>query len=157
MPVIIKPLKDVPHHKHNLMAILRAVIISKVRFKVLVKEDLSGSKVIQLSENNNKVNLSDCVRNISYSKVIEKGCITQIDLIKKIGLNKVATSRLLYFCNILSSVVASMEDITKIIDRTVSTIVSLSNKSSAYIINHIRILRAGKVDYKKSKKLIKLE
>ena len=164
IPCIVRPLKDVPNYKYELIAgerRLRAAIIAKVQLKVLVKElSDSDAAIIQLSENNNRKNLSDYAKGINYSKIIEKGLITQTDLIKKIGLNKVAISRLLSFRNIPSSIVDSIGDMTRISARTASTIVSLSNKSSEHvicIINHSKLLKTGKVGHEKLKRLVELE
>ena len=164
IPCIVRPLKNVPPYKYELIAgerRLKAAIIAKVQLKVIIKE-LSDAEaaIVQLSENNNRKNLSDYAKGISYSKIIEKGLFTQTDLIKKIGLNKVAISRLLSFRNIPTSIVDSIGDMTKVSARTASTIVSLSNKGDDYvkcIMNHSKLLKTGKVGHEKLKRIVELE
>ena len=163
-PCIVRPLRNVSSYKYELIAgerRLKAAIIANIQLKVIVKE-LSDSEaaVIQLSENNSRKNLSDYAKGISYSKIIEKGLMTQTGLMKKIGLNKVSISRLLSFRNIPSSIISSIGDMTKISARTSSTIVSLSNKGDEYIrciINHGKLLKTGKVGHEKLNRIVELE
>ena len=164
IPCIVRPLKNIPHYKYELIAgerRLKAAIIAKTQLKVIIKE-LSDAEaaIIQLSENNNRKNLSDYAKGISYSKIIEKGLFTQTELIKKIGLNKVAISRLLSFRNIPSSIIESIGDMTKVSARTASTIVALCNKGEEYIdciINHSKALKNGNIGHEKLKRIVDLE
>jgi len=164
VPCLVRPIKNSSPYKYELIAgerRLKAAIIAKTKLKVIVKY-LSDAEaaIIQLSENNNRKNLSDYAKGINYSKIIEKGLFSQTELTKKIGINKVAISRLLSFRNIPESIITSIEDMTKVSARTASTIVSLCNKGDEYIkaiINHSRSIKNGVMGHEKLKRIVDAE
>lgn len=161
VPCIVRPINNDPIYKYELIAGERrhkASILAKSDLKVIVKNLTDAeAAIIQLSENNNRKNLSDYAKGINYAKIIDKGLLNQNDLTQKLGLNKVAISRLLSFRNIPVAVVNAIGDMTKVSARTASAIVALCNKGENYIncvINHAQSIKKGNIGHEKLIKIV---
>ena len=113
----------------------RAAELAGLSLKVLVK-NLSDSEaaIIQASENNNRKDLSDFARGMSYFKLIDDGIITAKHLCQSLNISKQQISRLLSFSKIPIEIKDAIQDLSKISARTAEQIKQLSNKGDSYIL-----------------------
>lgn len=127
----------------------RASQIANVKLKCIIKEiSDSDSALIQSAENDNRKDLSDYAKGLSYSKLIDNNIITQSLLTEKLGRNKQYVSALLSYSKIPDNIINSIGDMSKVSYRTAETIKRLSSKGDDYIEAIISIsseLSSGKV------------
>ncbi len=161
-PCIVRYLKDkTTGYKYELIVgerRWRAAQLAELPLRVLVKK-LSDSEaaIIQASENYNRQDLSDYARGISYSKLIEEGIITSVQLTKTLCISKQQISRLLSFSKIPIEIIDSIQDMSKISARTAEHIKQLSNKGNDYIsaiIKYSEKIRTGEVGHEKLNELV---
>ena len=131
----------------------RAAALADLPLKVLVRE-LSNSEaaIIQASENNNRKDLSDFARGMSYFKLIDDGIVTAKHLSDSLNISKQQLSRLLSFSKIPIEIKDAIQDLSKISARTAEQIKQLSNKGNLYILAIIDCadkLRTGNFGYEK--------
>src|ERR1700677_436970 len=112
----------------------RAAKKANIPLKAVVKI-LSDSEaaLIQSAENDNRVDLSDYAKGISFSRLINSEVIKQSDLVEKLGKSKQYVSALLSFSKIPPEIIAAIGDMSKISARTAEEIKQLSSKGETYI------------------------
>ena len=89
--------------------------------------------LVQAIENEQRTDLSDYARGMSYARMIENGILKQKDLTDILQISPQQVSRLLSFRNIPEKILTSLQDLRKISSRTSEEIVRLSKKGNEYI------------------------
>jgi len=115
-PCIVRPLKENPTKYELIIGERRWHAAKKANLKLLViiKDlDDSTAALAQAAENENRINLSDYEKGLSYTKLIADNIIQQKDLIEKLGKSKQYISALLSFSKIPSEILDAIEDISK--------------------------------------------
>ena len=136
----------------------RAAKKANIPLKAVVKI-LSDSEaaLIQSAENDNRVDLSDYAKGISFSRLINSEVIKQSDLVEKLGKSKQYVSALLSFSKIPPEIIAAIGDMSKISARTAEEIKQLSSKGETYIkaiIDFSAKLRSGRAGQKSLKNFV---
>lgn len=121
---------------------------ANIKLKVIIKT-LSNSEaaLIQSAENDNRLNLSDYAKGMSFSRLIENGIIKQNDLVEKLGKSKQYVSSLLSFSKIPDEIISAIGNMSKVSARTAEEVKQLSSKGQIYseaIIKFAPKLRTGK-------------
>ena len=112
----------------------RACKLANIPVKVIIRElSDTDAALAQAAENDNRVDLSDYAKGMSYSKLIKAGVIKQIDLVEKLGKSKQYVSALLSFSKIPDEVLTAIGDMTKVSASSAETIKQLSNKGRDHI------------------------
>ncbi len=136
----------------------RAAIKAGLDLKIIVR-DLSDQEaaIIQSSENANRKDLSDYAKGISYHRLIEKGILTQTDLVEKLNISKQRISRYMSFSKIPQEVFEVIRDFSQISAGTAEKIKQLCDRGPAYIeaiIHYAPLLRDGKIGHNRLSALI---
>lgn len=128
----------------------RAAQIAGINLLVIIK-NLSDHQAatLQISENNNRKDLSDFSRGMNYAKLIAQNILQQKDLENILQKDKREISRLLSFRDIPQDVWDAIEDPTHISARTAGEMRALINKGGEpyklAIISLASRLRSGKL------------
>ena len=137
VPCIVRCTAPGSKYKYELIAgerRWRAAQTAKLKLKCIIKDITdTDAALIQSAENDNRKDLSDFAKGISYSKLIDSGIIKQQDLVEKLGRNKQYISALLSFSKIPNSVLKSIGDLSKVSFRTAETIKRLCNKGDSHV------------------------
>ena len=136
----------------------RASKLLGLKLKVVVKKlsDIDAA-LAQATENDNRVDLSDYAKGMSFHKLINQGIIKQKDLIGKLGKSKQYVSSLLSFGKIPNEIITSVGDFSMVSARTAETIKQLSFNGEEYInalISLSQEIRTWKLGHKKLKQKI---
>ena len=162
LPCIVRPVEQSKDgFKYELIAgerRWRAAQQAKLPLKVLVRS-LSDSEAAlsQAAENNNRKDLSDYAKGMSFAKLIENGVLQQKDLIEKLGKSKQYVSALLSFAKIDTDIVIAIEDLSLISAKTAEAIVRLQKKGDEYVtalINLAPRLKTGTIGWRKVDELV---
>jgi ParB family chromosome partitioning protein len=136
----------------------RAAKKANIPLKAVVKVvSDSEAALIQSAENDNRVDLSDYAKGMSFARLIDSGIIKQNDLVEKLGKSKQYVSALLSFSKIPSEIIAAIGDMSKISARTAEEIKQLSSKGETYIkaiIDFSGKLRSGRAGQKSLKNFV---
>ena len=160
VPCIVREIKD---NKYKFELIVgerrwRAALLVNIELKVIVSNvDDREASLIQAIENEQRNDLSDYAKGISYYNKIQLGFLTQKDLTEKLGKTKQEVSRLLSFSRIPESINNAIKDYQKVSARTASEISRLANKDKMYeeaIIAFADKIREGKLGHSGIMKLI---
>jgi ParB family chromosome partitioning protein len=160
-PCIVRPIQNNPSYQYELIAgerRWRAAQVAKIKLKVIIKKlSDNDAAIVQASENNNRLDLSEYARGMSYFNLIEKGIITQKELSEKLNISKQQVSRLLSFSKIPQEIINSISDLSKITARTAEQIKQLSSKGEQHIKAIISLsdrLRNGEIGQEKLQILV---
>ena len=122
---------------------------AKIQLKVIIKDYSNEQAALaQAAENDNRKDLSEYAKGISFSRLIEDKIIAQKDLIDRLGKSKQYVSALLSFSKIPENIKLSIEDFSHVSSRTSETIVRLSKKGNNFIEAIISLsdgIRSGKL------------
>jgi ParB family chromosome partitioning protein len=161
-PCLVRP---TPTGSHDYELIIgerrwRASILAGIKLKVMVNANLSdvNAALAQAAENDNRVDLSDYAKGMSFAKLIDDKIIKKKDLIEKLGRSKQYISALLSFSKIPSRIMESINDWSKVTSYTSETIARLSKKGDLYIEEIIKLsdkISAGKIGHRNLDKAIK--
>ena len=151
-PCIVRPYHKNKKYKYELIAGQRrwyAAKLADIKLKVIVNE-LSDSEaaLVQSAENNNRKELSDYAKGMSYAKLIEKKVITQQELGDKLNLDKRIISRFMSFSKLPQSVKEKISDFSKISAYTAECLKIICNKGDKYteiVLGLSDKLKEGKV------------
>jgi ParB family chromosome partitioning protein len=111
----------------------RAAKLRKLSLKIIVEKiNDHQAAIYQIAENSNRKDLSDYAKGMNYYNLTESGIITQKELEKALGKNKIDISRLLSFGQIPKKVWDAIGNTTKISSRTASEIRAIIKKSSQH-------------------------
>jgi len=136
-PCIVRPTQIGSKNKYELIIgerRWRAAIMAGVKLKAIIKDISDNDAALsQAAENNNRKDLSDYAKSMSYARLIENKIITRKDLIEKLGRNKQYVSSLLSFADIPKEIINEIGDMSNVSYRTGETIKRLSNKGQTYI------------------------
>lgn len=151
-PCIVRPYTKNTDFDYELIAgerRWRAATIRGLKLKIIV-ENLNDQQaaIYQIAENGNRQDLSDYAKGMSYYKLIERKIITQKDLEKSLGKNKIEISRLLSFGDIPKQIWDAVGDMTKISARTASEMRAIVNKGDSHydaVLQLAARLRTGKL------------
>ena len=127
----------------------RAAGKAGIKLKCIVRDinDVDAA-LCQSAENNNRQNLSDYAKGMSYAKLIDNKVLKQSEIVKKIGIPKINLIRLLSFKKIPVEITKEISDFTKITARTAYELYILSQKSPEHIDAIILLahkIREGKI------------
>ena len=113
----------------------RAAKIANIDLKVIIKEKFSDqdAALAQATENDNRVDLSDFSKGMSFAKLIDHNVISQRELQENLGKSKQYVSALLSYSKIPKEIIKSIKDWSKVSTRTAQEIVRLSKKGDIYI------------------------
>lgn len=127
----------------------------------IVKEVSNHDAAIaQAAENNNRKDLSDYSKFLSYQNLIDHDIIVQKDLIDKLNISKMQISRLFSYGKIPQDIKHAIGDFSKVSARTSSQIVQLSAKGAKFrnaIISLADKLREGSIGHNKLSSLVQLK
>ncbi|MFT6836062.1 MAG: ParB family chromosome partitioning protein [Francisellaceae bacterium] len=154
-PCVARPILSDTKFKYELIIgerRWRASICAKVNLDIIVKENMSNidAALSQAAENDNRLDLSDFAKGMSFSKLINDGVIRQKDLTEKLGRSKQYVSSLLSFSKIPNEIINSVQDWSKVSAKTAEKIKQLSNKGDQYISAIISLsesIRLKKIGY----------
>ena len=111
----------------------RAAKLRKLSLKIIVEEiNDHQAAIYQIAENSNRKDLSDYAKGMNYYNLTESGVITQKELEKALGKNKIDISRLLSFGQIPKEVWEAIGNTTKISSRIASEIRAIIKKGTPY-------------------------
>ena len=160
-PCVVRPTPVGSNTKYELIIgerRWRASALANLKLKVIIKDlDDNDAALSQAAENDNRKDLSDYAKGLSYARLIENGIITRKDLIEKLGRNRQYVSALLSFSEIPKSIVDAIGDMSKVSYRTGETIKRLAAKSEAHveaIIAKARQISTGSLGNKKLPELV---
>ncbi|WP_150466093.1 ParB/RepB/Spo0J family partition protein [Francisella sp. SYW-2] len=156
-PCIVRPSKiGETRYKYELIIGERrwhAARLAKIKLKVIIKEiDDNDAALAQAAENDNRKDLSDYAKGMSYSKLIDAGVIKQADLLEKLGRSKQYVSALLSYSKIPEEILLAIGDFTKVSSRTAETIKRLSLKGDNYIkaiLKKVEQIKDGTIGHSK--------
>lgn len=156
-PCIVRPTRvGVSKYKYELIIgerRWRAATLVNIKLKVIIKDiSNSDSALAQAAENDNRKDLSDYAKGMSYSKLIDDKIIDQKDLIEKLGRSRQYISALLSYSNIPKQITDAIHNLSKVSCRTAETIKRLSQKGDEYcqaIMNKSEQIRDGKIGHQK--------
>lgn len=159
-PCIVRPIED-KNYKYELIAgerRWRAASLAEMPVKALVQNltDYEAA-ILQSSENSSRKGLSEFARGMSYHNLVERGVLTQTDLVEKLKLSKQQISRLLSFAKIHPKVIDAIQNFYLISSGTAEKIKQLCDKGELYIqalIHYAPLLRDGSVGHKKLEILV---
>ncbi len=136
----------------------RAATKAGIKLKAIIKNlSDSDAALAQSAENDNRKDLSDYAKGMSYSKLIDRGVIEQKDLIEKLGKSRQYVSALLSFSKVPLEIREAIGDMSKVSSRTAETIKQLSLKGEAYtaiIIENAEKIGAGLLGHEKLRKKV---
>jgi ParB family chromosome partitioning protein len=137
----------------------RAAKLAGIDLKVIIKTNLSDidAALSQAAENDNRVDLSDYAKGMSFSKLIDDKIIKQKDLIEKLGRSKQYVSALLSFSKIPIEIIDAVGDWSNVSARLGEKIKQLANKNTENIPAILSIsskIKEGKIGEKTIEKLI---
>jgi ParB family chromosome partitioning protein len=131
----------------------RAAKQAGVKLKVIIKDiDDRQASLIEAIENESREDISEYAKGMSYANKIDKGILTQKDLIKELKLSKQQVSRLLSFKKIPSTLFEAIEDFRLVSARTSEELCRLSAKSDKHLealISMAPKIRTGKFGEKR--------
>jgi ParB family chromosome partitioning protein len=151
VPCIVRPIKN---NKYDYELIVgecrwRASIKAKIKLKVIIKKlNDRDSSLIQAVENEQRNNLSDYAKGMSYAKKISEGLLYQKDLTNILNISKQQVTKLLSFNKIPKKLHNEIKDFRKVSARTAYEISRLGNKSKEYediLISISDKIRDGKI------------
>ena len=150
VPCIVRPINN--SEKYELIVgecRWRASQIANINLKVLIHDmDDRTAALIQAVENEQRNDLSDYAKGISYSKKIASGLLTQKDLTDILKISKQQVTKLLSFSKIPENINNAINDYRKVSARTAYEISRLGNKSINHeniIIENAEKIREGKI------------
>jgi len=121
---------------------------AKINLKVIIQNiNDSDAALIQVAENESRLDLSDFAKGMNLFKLIQNGVIKQKDLEIKLGKSKQEISRLLSFSKIDENVFKAIKDFQKVTSRTAYEVSRISKKGGCYVSALIKIsphIREGK-------------
>lgn len=136
----------------------RASILANIDLKVIIHNiDDRTASIIQAVENEQRNDLSDYAKGMSYFNKIQKGILTQKDLVDVLNISKQQVTKLLSFSKIPVKVNNAINDYRKVSARTAYEISRLSNKSIDHqeaIIYYADKIRDGKIGSSSIVKLV---
>ena len=100
---------------------------------IICDVDDKTASIIQAIENEKRVDLSEYAKGMSYADKIEKGLLTQKDLIEILGISKQQVTRLLSYKRIPQPILKAIGDFRKVSARTAEEIARLANKGEEYV------------------------
>lgn len=136
----------------------RAAKKAGIKLKVIIKEfSDSDAALAQAAENDNRIDLSDYAKGMSYSRLIKDKVIKQKDLVERLGRSKQYVSSLLSFSKIDSCVIESISDWSKVSSYTAEAIVRLTKHNPNNIAKIIGIghkIQSGVIGHRNLEKHI---
>jgi ParB family chromosome partitioning protein len=161
-PCLIRPTQKGSKQKYELIIgerRWRAAKLAGIKLKVIIDDNLTDTDaaLAQAAENDNRVNLSDYAKGISFSKLIQDNIIQQKDLIEKLGKSKQYISALLSFSKIHPDLILAVKDWSNVSARVAEKIKQLCNKGEEHLKALINIsdkIKTGKIGEKAIERLI---
>ena len=161
-PCIVRPALSNKSSKYELIVgerRWRAAQLAGIDLKVIVNSNMSDidAALSQAAENDNREDLSNYAKGISFARLINDGVLKQKDLIDKLGKPQQYISRLLSYSKIPKEIIEAVGDWTKVTPGTSETIVRLSKKGDEYIkamLDLAEKIRSKKVGEKSLESLV---
>ncbi|WP_157966676.1 ParB/RepB/Spo0J family partition protein [Fastidiosibacter lacustris] len=160
-PCIVRPTEVGNKYKYELIIgerRWRAAIAAGIKLKVIIKEiNDAESALAQAAENDNRKDLSDYAKGISYAKLIDNKIITQNDLTEKLGKSKQYVSSLLSYSKIPEEIISAIGDMSKVSCRTAETIKRLAQRGDEHcqvIISKATLIRSGSLGHNKLTEIV---
>lgn len=112
----------------------RAAEAAGVKLKVII-QDLNDKTavLIQAVENEKRADISEFAKGMSYADKIEKGLVTQKDLMGILSISKQQVTRLLSYKKIPTKLFNAIGDFRKVSSRTAYELARLANKSEEHL------------------------
>jgi ParB family chromosome partitioning protein len=112
----------------------RASKLAGIKLKCVIKDlNDNDAAIAQATENDNRLDLSDYAKGMSYARLINDGIITQSDLTHRLSKSKQYVSTLLSYSKIPEPIKNKITNWSLISPRTAEKIKQLSNKGQEYI------------------------
>ncbi|MFT6836025.1 MAG: ParB family chromosome partitioning protein [Francisellaceae bacterium] len=143
-PCVVRPVTSNSKHMYELIIgerRWRASKLAGINLKVIVKNGLTDvdAALAQAAENDNRIDLSDYAKGMSYSKLINNRIIKQKDLIERLGKSKQYVSALLSYSKIPNEIISAIGDMSQVKYYSAEKIKQLSSKGELYITALISI------------------
>ncbi len=136
----------------------RAAKHANIKLKVIVTDyDNKKAALAQATENDQRKDISDYAKGMSFANQIERGIIKQKDLIETLGKSKQYVSALLSFSKIPNCIIESIGDMSNVSSRTAEKIKQLSAKGDDYIsaiMQQASNIQSGSIGEKKLTELV---
>lgn len=158
VPCIVRPIKENEFDYELVVGECRweAAKIANIRLKAIIRElDDHEASLVQAVENEKRKDLSEFAKGMSYATKIDKGLLSQKDLINILGISKQQVSRLLSFKKIPITLFEAIDDFRNVSARTAEELCRYTNKGNEYIDALISLapkIRTGKFGEKRIKK-----
>lgn len=151
VPCIVRPIKNEQYHYELIVGECRwiAAKSAKIKLKAIV-HDLNDrmASLVQAVENEQRKDLSDYAKGMSYAKKINDGILTQKDLTDVLSISKQQVSRLLSFSTLPPRLIEEIGDFRKVSARTAYELSRLGNKSEEnlkIILSFSEKIKTGKI------------
>ena len=151
-PCIVRSYSKNPKYSYELIVgerRWRAAKLRKLSLKIIVEEiNDHQAAIYQIAENSNRKDISDYAKGMNYYNLTESGVISQKELEKALGKNKIDISRLLSFGQIPKQIWDAIGDTTKISARTASEIRAIIKKGEQHYAAILQLaprLKTGKL------------
>ncbi len=161
VPCVVRPIEDDTFLYELIIGECRweAAKLGNLSLKVIVRNlDDHMASLAQAVENEKRQDLSEYAKGMSYAKKINKGFLSQKDLVEVLGISKQQVSRLLSFNKIPQEIADSIGDFRKVSSRTAEEICRYSKKGLEYqnlIKGLSEKIRNGKCGHNSINRIIK--
>jgi ParB family chromosome partitioning protein len=154
-PCIARPSQEHPN-KYELIVgerRWRAAEVAGLKLKVIVQNfDDKTAALIQAVENEKRKDISEFAKGMSYAEKIERGFLTQKDLINVLNISKQQVTRLLSYKQIPKALFDEISDFRNVSSKTAYELRRLSSKGEDHLNALIQMadkIREGKYGWNK--------
>lgn len=160
VPCIVRPIKSSKYEYELIVGECRwrAAKYANIKLKSLIHNlDDRMAALVQAVENEQRNDLSDYAKGMSYYNKINSGLLTQKDLTDILNISKQQVTRLLSFSKIPKNLIEAIGDFRNVSARTAYELSRLGNKSDEnldILISHADKIKDGKVGSTSISKLI---
>lgn len=160
-PCIVRPSKTDPKRYELIVGERRWQAAKRVGLllKVIIQDlDDRLAALVQAIENEQRKDLTEFAKGMSYADKIEKGLLAQKDLTEILKISRQQVSRLLSYRNIPPTLFEAISDFRLVSSRTAYELSRLANKNEEYLNALIELadkIREGKIGANSIEKLVK--
>ena len=136
VPCILRPTQNKAYQYELIAGECRwlAAKALNVPLKAIIQDlDDRMAALVQAIENEQRNDLSDYAKGISYAKKISEGILTQKDLVDVLGISKQQVSRLISFSKIPQELMDAINDFRKVSARTAYELSRIGNKDQDHL------------------------
>jgi ParB family chromosome partitioning protein len=111
----------------------RAALKANIKLKIIIRNlDNHSAAILQAGENDQRQDLSEYAKGMSYAKLIEAGILARDDLLTKLNKSKSTIRNLLAFARIDADIKSAIVDLSKLSAATAYEITRIAEKGPLY-------------------------